>query len=330
MDNLMINSRGLIEYITGLFDNFPWIEQVVHWGIHPGPVQMVFLFLVSSMIMVWRLNAVEQKGFEGTMVGTLIMPYCSGFFNLAFAFVMARSGGAGSLVLENCIVNNLTNLTLILGVPALFSGMRLYNKSDGKEAQISFFSLLLTIIALLFFTGAVWTLARDGRIDASDGLMLCGLFLFWQVIHLFEVMKNNVRKRQSLKGSLIFDLTLAGISAWLCLYSIEGVVGWVTDHGRGWLDVKYLGILSGILMAIPNALLAVYYSMKGRADIAYSSQLGDCHICIPLCIGLYALFTPIALPQGFSTGIMAILAAGCVHLFFTGITGRIPRTAERR
>ncbi|WDP93392.1 MAG: sodium:calcium symporter [Desulfobacter sp.] len=294
-----------------------------------GPVQLTALFLVSSMVMVWRLNAVEQKGFEGTMVGTLIMPYCSGFANLAFAFVMGRSGGAGSLVLENCIVNNVTNLTLILGITALFGGMRVYGKSGGnskdKTARIGWISLLLTITALFFFTGAVWTLARDGQLDFYDGLMLCGLFAFWQVIHLFEVMKNNVRKKQRLPASLIFDLALAGLAAWACLYSIEGLVAWVTVHGKGWLSIKNLGVLSGILMVIPNGLLAFYYAGRGRADIAYSSQIGDCHICIPLCIGLYALFTPISLPASFMPGIIAILAAGCAHLVFTTVTGRIPR-----
>ncbi len=325
MNNLMIKTRDLYHYIENLFRDSLWAHELVAFATTPGPVQLVILFLISSMVMVWRLNAVEQKGFQGTMVGTLIMPYCSGFANLAFAWVMGRSGGAGSLVLENCIVNNVTNLTLILGIPALFGGMRIYNPSGGKEARISWFSLILTIIALLFFTGAVLTLARDGRIDFSDGLMLCGLFVFWQVIHLFEVMKNNVRKRRTLQGSLVMDLVLAGLCAWACLYSIDGLVAWVTAHGKGWLSVKYLGILSGILMVIPNALLALYYSVMGRDDIAYSSQMGDCHICIPLCIGLYALFTPITLPQSFLPGITVIFGAGCTHLFFTAFTGRIPR-----
>jgi len=325
MENLIQKVRQLYQMAEKVLQTSPWAERAMAFITTSGPVQLAVLFLIASMVMVWRLNAVEQKGFQGTMVGTMIMPYCSGFANLAFAFVMGRSGGAGSLVLENCIVNNVTNLTLIIGLPALFGGMRIYSRSGGEEARISWFSLILTIIALFFFTGAVWTLARDGRIDFSDGLMLCGLFLFWQVIHLFEVMKNNVRKRQAIQASLVIDLVLAGLCAWACLYSIDGLVAWVTAHGKGWLSVRYLGILSGILMVIPNALLALYYSVTGRADIAYSSQMGDCHICIPLCIGLYALFTPITLPGSFLPGITVIFGAGCAHLFFITLTGRIPR-----
>ena len=73
--------------------------------------------------MIWRLQAIEGKGFEGTVSGTLIMPYCLGFANLVFAYVMSREGGKGSTLMENCLVNNVTNLTLILGLTTLcFAG----------------------------------------------------------------------------------------------------------------------------------------------------------------------------------------------------------------
>jgi len=325
MVDYLIKAGDLLALAVSMINNSNRFHEAVAFITAHGPVQLLILFLFSSMVMVWRLNAMERKGFEGTMVGTLIMPYCSGFSNLAFAFVMGRTGGGGSLVLENCIVNNVTNLTLILAIPALFHGVRLCKDPENQEERISYFSLLLTIVALLFFTGGAWTLARDGIIDFSDGLMLCGLFLFWQIIHLFEIMKTNVRKQQTLAPSLILDLIFVGLCAWACLYTIEGLVDWISLHGRGWFSLKYLGLLSGVLMVIPNALLALYYSVKGRADIAYASQMGDCHICIPLCIGLFALFTPITLPDSFFPGILTIAGAGGIHLIFSGCMGRIPR-----
>lgn len=303
----------------------PVWEPVLRFMTSPGPVQLILVFVFSSLVMIWRLNAVEKKGFEGTLVGTLIMPYCSGFANLAFAFVMGRSGNGGRLVIENCMVNNLTNLTLVLGIPALFWGLNLKKNAGNPEERISHISLVLSLTALLFFTGATWLVARDGRLDSSDGILLCGLFGFWQIIHIFEVKKNNVRKRQVFRSSVIPDLCLAGLCAWATLYSIEGLVDWVVVNGKGLLSMKYLGILSGLLMVVPNALLALYYSATGRPDIAYSSQIGDSHICIPLCIGLYAVFSPIPLPPMFLPGILAIAGAGLIHLFFTALFGRLPR-----
>ncbi|MBI9088924.1 MAG: hypothetical protein JEZ12_06900 [Desulfobacterium sp.] len=309
-----------------------------------GPLPLLFLFMASSLIMIWRLNAVEEKGFEGTMVGTIVMPFCSGFANLAFALVMAGSKDGGSLVLENCIVNNVTNLTLVLGIPTLFWGINIAGrkkvppKKENKkaaakekekekrtEAKISYFSLLLSLIAMLFFTGAVWQLARDGILDASDGMVLTGLFLFWQAFHVVDVMKNNVRKSRTVDPSVIGDFVAVGLCAWVTVYSIDGLVVWVTEQGSGFLSRENLGLLSGLLMVVPNAMLAFYYSAKGRSDIAYSSQIGDCHICIPLCIGVYAIASPITVPATFELGAGIIMVTGGVLLLFTALLGRLPR-----
>lgn len=69
------------------------------------------------------------------------------------------------------------------------------------------FSLLL-FLAALFFTGAVWALARDGVLDFDDGLVLVGLFVFWQVLHIFDVLKHNVYRGKSLKWSMLYDMVL--------------------------------------------------------------------------------------------------------------------------
>ena len=74
----------------------------------------------------------ENKGFEGTVLGTLIMPYCSGFANLIFAYVMSSSASNGKLVIENCIVNNATNLTLILGLSVLFGSSIVSQKGNSR------------------------------------------------------------------------------------------------------------------------------------------------------------------------------------------------------
>ncbi|MEO6243918.1 MAG: sodium:calcium symporter, partial [Opitutaceae bacterium] len=44
----------------------------------------VGVFLASSLLMIWRLEAMHGHGLEGTAVGTLVMPYCSGLGNLVF------------------------------------------------------------------------------------------------------------------------------------------------------------------------------------------------------------------------------------------------------
>ncbi len=281
--------------------------------------------------MIWRLHVMESKGFEGTVLGTLIMPYCSGFANLVFAFVMSKSASNGGLVIDNCLVNNATNLTLILGLSAIFGSAVLLPKGKPKTKKLTEYSrinrlnLLFTLIALFLFTGTMWALAKDGELGFYDGVILVALFLFWQILHVFEILKDNIRKNKSFHWSIIIDLTLIAVSAYGVYFAVDHLVEWMSATDNPIFSFAKIGWFSGILMVLPNAFLALYYSHIGRQDIVLSSQIGDGHICIPMCIGLFAIFNPIQIPDSFQMGTYIILGAGAVHFLSIAIMGRIPR-----
>ncbi|MFA6903273.1 MAG: sodium:calcium symporter [Gallionellaceae bacterium] len=295
------------------------------------PLFNLALFAVANVAMLWRLHIMESKGFEGTVLGTLIMPYCSGFANLVFAFVMSKSASNGGAVIENALVNNVTNLTLILGATALFGTAAVLPKTKTLQKKLADYSqlnrlnLLLTLIALFLFTGTLWALGNDNTLNRYDGFILIGLFLFWQILHVFEVLKDNIRKNRQTHWTIVIDLALIGICAYGIYYAVDHLVSWVTTTNNPIFSVAKIGWFSGLLMVLPNAFIALYYAWLGRQDIVISSQIGDGHICIPMCIGLFAVFNPIQLPGSFLMGTYLILGAGLVHFLFIGILGRIPR-----
>jgi cation:H+ antiporter len=302
------------------------------------------LFLASSLLMIWRLEALLEHGLEGTALGTLVMPYCSGLGNLIFVALIAARGGPGQEVLTNCLVNNVTNLTLILGLPALCWGLRLeVAKKPAKPAkalspkkaaaaaaagaahQLNRLSLLLTLTAVLFFSGVTWALGADGELDRSDGLVLVGLFLFWQAFQVFDVLKHNVRQRRSFGPLFYLDVFIVLLGAGGLYSSIEWLVTWLSGQQGDFINPKNLGWITGWLMVLPNALLAFFYAARNRADIAYASQVGDGHICIPLCLGLSALLNPLRLPAFFETGVIILCAAAVLHAVCVLVAGGLPR-----
>jgi cation:H+ antiporter len=294
------------------------------------PLSLLLIFALANALMIWRLHAMESKGFEGTVLGTLIMPYCSGFANLMFALIMSKSASNGGAVIENSLVNNVTNLTLILGLTALFGTAAASSKEKSKQKQTEFarinrLNLLVTLIALFLFTGTLWALGKDGELNFYDGLILVALFVFWQILHVFEVLKENIRKKRSTHWSIVIDLALIGLAAYGIYYSVDHLINWVTTAQSPLISFAKIGWFSGILMVLPNAFIALYYTTIGRTDIVVSSQIGDSHICIPMCIGLFALFHPIQLPASFLMGTYLILGAGLLHFLSIGILGRIPR-----
>jgi len=297
------------------------------------PIVLLTLFLIASFFMIWRLQAMEHKGFEGTVLGTLIMPYCSGFPNLVFAVVMSRSASNGSLVIENCLVNNVTNLTLIVGACALMApstgnqkqGARSKGKSSSAMQRIGGLDVLFSLTAMFLFTGTLWALAKDGVVDFYDGLVLIALFIFWQVLHVFEILKDKIRKNKTFQWTIALDLAAIAASAWGIYYSTDELVAWVTGAGSQYVGLANLGWISGLLMVLPNAMIALYYARRSRQDIVLSSQIGDAHICIPMCIGLFAVFHTIHVPEIFQTGIYVILGAGMLHFLTVAFLKRVPR-----
>jgi cation:H+ antiporter len=183
----------------------------------------------------------------------------------------------------------------------------------------------LTLAAGLFFSGALWALALDGEITRPDGFVLVGLFLLWQYFHVFNVLKANLPGNKSLGWSLLPDLIFLGIGAYGTYLSVDWLVNWLSNIHEGFVSAKYLGWLTGWLMVLPNGLLALYYGCRRRADVTYSSQVGDGHICIPLCVGIFALYHDITLSAFFERGMMMIILAILVHFFFVATLGRLPR-----
>jgi cation:H+ antiporter len=250
-----------------------------------------------------------------------------------------RDGLPAAEILTNCVVNNVTNLTLVLALPALAWGLTLgtpakapggkSGKKSGRggdsESRLNRLSLLLTLGAALFFGGITWVLGADGRLDRNDGLALAGVFLFWQSFQVFDVLKHNVRERRSFGAWFYFDLGVVLLAALALYSSIDWLVAWLSARPAGFVSGSNLGWLSGWLMVLPNALLAFYYAAKGRADIVYASQIGDGHICIPLCLGLAAMWRPLAMPAFLGTGLLILLCAVVVHGISLLATNGLPR-----
>lgn len=293
------------------------------------PLVLVGLFLAASLLIIWRLEMMTRRGVEGTVLGTVFMPYFSGLGNLIFVAVVLRQQGPPGEVAVNSLVNNVTNLCFLLALPALIWGLDLRAESKKKKDQVSSqlhrLSLALTLVAMIFFSLTVWVLSRDGSIDRYDGIALVGLFLFWQSFHVYEVLKENTRRGESWSLAIFVDLALILAGSYFTLVSVDGIVAWILEREAGFLGAEYLGVITGFLMVLPNAVLAFYYAAKRRADVVYASQIGDGHICVPLCIGLFAVVKPMPISPVIGSGLLFVAGAALLHLLCVGLLRRLPR-----
>jgi cation:H+ antiporter len=124
---------------------------------------------------------------------------------------------------------------------------------------------------------------------------------------------------------LIFDLALLAIGAYGIFVSTNWLVDWLSNIHTGFVSAEHLGWLSGWLMVLPNALLALYYARRGNPEVVYTSQVGDGHISIPLSVGIFALFRTIQVPTFFYTGAAILMTAAVIHFVVVALFGSLPR-----
>jgi cation:H+ antiporter len=294
-----------------------------------APYACIILFLMASLLVVWRLEVLSGQGVEGTVLGTIFMPFCSGMGNIVFAVVLALNKGDGDDVLVNCLFNNVTNLTLLIGAPVLIWSMasipRRKSQVALREFRMGRLSLALNLVAALFFSFIVWLLAADGELARTDGAVLLTLFVFWQCFHIYDVKKTNLLKKKSYPKTLSIDIALLLMGAFAVFVSTSWLVQWFQSLESGHFPPRMLGWASGVLMVLPNALLAFYYGAKNRMDVVYTSQSGDAHICIPLCIGLFAVFRSIPIGEFLLQTLLILIGLCAAHLLFIVTVGRLPR-----
>ncbi|MDF7825072.1 hypothetical protein P4B35_13700 [Pontiellaceae bacterium B12227] len=296
-----------------------------------APVACILLFLLASLLVVWRLEALSGQGVEGTVLGTIFMPFCSGMGNIVFAVVLARNAGAGEDIVINCLFNNVTNLTLLIGGPVLIWSMARIPRKKSKavvlEHKMGRLSLALNLVAVLFFAVFLWLLAADGTLNRMDGFVLLLLFAFWQCFHIYDVKKTNLLKKKTYPATLPLEVVLLLLGAVGVFISTDWLVLWFQSLEPASVPPQLLGWASGILMVLPNAILAFYYGAKKRMDVVYTSQSGDAHICIPLCIGLFAVFRDIPASGFLQQSLFILMGLSAVHLIFVMVLGKLPRFA---
>jgi len=294
-----------------------------------APYVCIILFLAASLLVVWRLEVLSGQGVEGTVLGTIFMPYCSGMGNIVFAVVLAFSQGKGDDVLVNCLFNNMANLTVLIGLPVLVWSMASIPKKKSQTALREFrmgrLSLALNLVAALFFSFIVWLLAADGELARTDGAVLLALFVFWQCFHIYDVKKTNLLKKKSYPRTLVIDVVLLLLGAFAVFISTDWLVQWFQSFEGERFPPRLLGWVSGVLMVLPNALLAFYYGAKNRMDVVYTSQSGDAHICIPLCVGLFAAIKAIPTGEFLQHSLLILMGLCVMHLVCVTIVGRLPR-----
>lgn len=255
---------------------------------------------VARIASYYRVSEYITSFLLAGIVSTL--PEASVLFSSAMA-------GVHEVGLGTVLGNNLIDLTLVLGLTALF-GKNLKVKSKSVENDV--FYLILCLLPFL--------LALDGSLSQIDGVVLVmsgGLYLGHIVreSRLFHKVMNN-----SFHPHILLQLGIFVASVLVLFVSASYVVQFSSKvAAEAGISPFLIGLtIIALGAALPELTFSLQARFRNKGDISLGNLLGNIVIDATIVIGAVAIFSPFAVRVGslLSVGVFTAvsLASGLVFM----------------
>ncbi|TWU20807.1 Inner membrane protein YrbG [Bythopirellula polymerisocia] len=219
---------------------------------------------------------------------------------------MASYQGSSEIAVANVIGSNIFNITVILGLCALFRPIAIIGNTIRLEYPV---------LLLVTFLGVV--LEHDGKISRLDGLLFITFYVGFTA-YLVRLVRRQVSSEEAAKlKAEVTELTPVAERprVWICLALLTAGVAFlgiganVTVNGAvqlarllGWSE-RVIGLtIVSAGTGLPEVVASVISSVRGRSDVAVGNVIGSNLFNILGVLGFSSLAAPLPVdPQLVST-----------------------------
>jgi len=221
--------------------------------------------------------------------------------------IVAALEGTSSLGFGVILGANVADLTLVIGMVALYAGNLNLDSATLKQVKWSFAAVVLPV--LLFW---------DAEISSIDG----GILVLAYSVYMFLLLKNNRKYYPGVhnrtKSKFVSELAVVVVSL-VVLFTGAGLV---TENAQELsaalgLPLFLVGVVVAIGTCLPELVFSLHASKKNQGEIGLGNILGNVLADAMLTIGIIALIQPIrpntpVFPM--STGVFMVVSALMVVL----------------
>ena len=251
----------------------------------------VILLLLSADRFVDGAAAIaRQLGMPPLLIGMIVIGFGSSMPEMLIA-TLSSWEGSPELALGHAFGSNITNIALILGLPALISPIAVQSSLIGRELPL--LTAITAISALL--------LVPDGFLSRSDGFILIVMFL---VIMGWTIQMNRKTEEDELANSVDSSdkgkLTTA--RAWIYLLGGLGILilssrmlVWGGTSIAVTLGISQLIIgltIVAIGTSLPELASSIAAVRKGQHALAIGNVIGSNMFNTSVVIGLSGTIAP--------------------------------------
>ncbi|MFA4855236.1 MAG: hypothetical protein WC634_01440 [archaeon] len=254
------------------------------------------LFFNAAVILIGFILLSKAASEAIKRVITLARHWCFSEFAISFLFIglvailpemligiISAFGGVSSFGAGVVIGSNIADLTLIVGIVALFTnGIRLHDHTFGNVKKLFVFTLLPFVLFI------------DGSLSRIDGLMLICAF----ILYLFLMLRRNSRVSVSRLCNksvpvfrelliLFFAVGIMILSAYLITNAAEQVSSFLA------LPIFFIGVVIAIGTCLPELILSLKSNRLRHGELGLGDVLGNVFADCLLTLGVIAVIAPI-------------------------------------
>jgi len=228
------------------------------------------------------------------LVGLTIVAAATSVPELAVSLAAAIKGSS-DIAVGNVVGSNIVNISMIMGVAAIISGLAIGGRTIKLEYPV------LALITFLFLV-----LSHDGLVDRMDGALLFAIYILF-MIYMVRLVRREMTPEEEAQfsreaaelgaGSLSPGRSGGFIAVGVALLwaGAEVTVSGAIDIAKifGMSD-RVVGLtIVAVGTSLPEIVASVISSLRGRDDVAVGNLLGSNLFNVLVILGLTALLKPI-------------------------------------
>jgi cation:H+ antiporter len=259
----------------------------------------VFAVLVGLAILMWSADkfvegaaaTAKHLGVSSLLIGMVVVGFGTSAPEMVVS-AMAALDGKPALALGNAYGSNIINITLILGLSAVFATIAVHSSMVRKEMPI------LVGVTLL----AGWQLwdGEISRFDAMILLLVLGVLMGWMV-YSAKRDKQDALGMEEAEELLAHPMTLKVAILWLAIgllllmassrMLVWGAVSIAQTLGISELIIGLTIVAFGT--SLPELAASIAAARKGEADLALGNVVGSNLFNTLAVVGIAGLIAPI-------------------------------------
>jgi len=250
--------------------------------------------VLGAEALVQGASAIAQKlGVRPAVVGLTVVAWGTSFPELMIS-VEASLGGYADLAIANVVGSNIYNITLIVGLSGLISGLPV--QRDTLRTDYPVMILATVALAAVAYTGGSITRIEGGAFVLA--LIAFTAYVLWS-------MPPDGEERSPVTSGLLRKPTPPRSWGWSILLVGFGVLAlgygadWFTDGAVGIAEKlgvsrRVIGLtLVALGTSLPELATSVVAALRGHAEIAVSNVVGSNLLNILVIIGVAAMIREI-------------------------------------